>query len=329
MKAQGKGIAALLVVAALAVAACHTDAGGEFVTYTGDSGGVRYTLTITENTARYAAQPGDRYELVRESRRSAGTVSDVNGSLLTLRPEIALETTFTASVSGNRLSSLNGRITWTDGSTASAPGRMTGTTYIPPYTPPYSPPSTANPDVWRVVYLANGGEGDMDDDTAEVGTAITLSANKFTRSGCTFAGWAESAAGALLENASITGQAAGTILDIYALWDVEERQEADVVAAATNQIGDTITLTGVEWSDRLGTALETALEDGSITTLNLSGVSGFDEEWDKDTLNDGVKTKITSLILPETVTRLAAGDGSANSAFNGYAKLESVSGTGV
>jgi hypothetical protein len=320
MKVQGKGIAAV-IVAVLVLAACDTGAGAEFVTYTGESGGVRYTLTVTENTARYAAQIGDRYELAVGSRRSAGTVSDVNGGMLTLRPENAPETTFTASVSGGRLTALNGRITWDDGSTASAPGRMTGTTYNPPYSPPSTPPQS---DVWSVVYRANGGEGTMPDSTAEVGEAITLSENTFTRSGCTFAGWAESAAGAQLygdEEKGVPCPDAGTTLDLYALWTVESGQEAAVVEAATSE--DTLILTGVEWSGRLPGEVESALGKG-VTTLNLSGVSGL-EEWDKDTLNSG-KGNIISLTLPDTVTTLKH---ESNGAFGGYDSLESVSGAGV
>jgi len=96
-------------------------------TYTGTSGGTAYTLKITENTARYAAQNGDAYELTAGSKKSTGTVSSVSGGSLTLKPTNKT-TTFTATVSGSSLTALNGTITWTDGTTATAPGAFTGGT---------------------------------------------------------------------------------------------------------------------------------------------------------------------------------------------------------
>jgi hypothetical protein len=95
--------------------------------YTGTSGGTNYTLKITENTARYTAQSGDAYELTAGTKKSAGTVNNVSGSVLTLKPSNAAAT-FTATVSGSILTALNGTITWTDNTTAAAPGTFaTGT----------------------------------------------------------------------------------------------------------------------------------------------------------------------------------------------------------
>jgi hypothetical protein len=96
-------------------------------TYTGATGGTTYTLKITENTARYAAQNGDAYELTAGSKKSTGTVSGVSGGILTLKPTNKT-TTFTATVSGSSLTALNGTITWTDSTTATAPGAFSGGT---------------------------------------------------------------------------------------------------------------------------------------------------------------------------------------------------------
>jgi hypothetical protein len=94
-------------------------------TYTGTSGSTNYTLKITENTARYAAKSGDAYELTAGTKKSAGKVNSVSGGVLTLKPSNATAT-FTATVSGTSLTALNNTITWTDGTTASAPGALTG-----------------------------------------------------------------------------------------------------------------------------------------------------------------------------------------------------------
>jgi hypothetical protein len=54
-----------------------------------------------------------------------GTVTGVSGGVLTLTPSNS-STTFTATVSGNSITSMDGTITWTDGTTAAAPGALTG-----------------------------------------------------------------------------------------------------------------------------------------------------------------------------------------------------------
>jgi hypothetical protein len=333
MKANQGKVAALLggvllIAAALAVTACDTGTGrgvGETITYRGDA----YVLTITENTAQYAAlytaQEGDRYELAWNLKRSAGTVDEVtgNGTVLSLLPDGAAAP-FRATVSGTRLTALNGQIRWTDGSLGTAPGAL-----ITPSDP--SPPYTPSPIVWTVVYHANGGSGDMDDSTAPAGEGITLSANGFTRPGCTFAGWAESVAGkkayedgAIVSGISDTNQIAETTLNLYALWAVESGQEARAVAAATS--GSTITLPNVVWNDDLKAAVGRALSGGGIT-LDLSAVTGL-TEWDNTTLGSG-KGNITSLTLPDTVTTLMDGTVGTDNAFYGYNSLTSVSGKGV
>ena len=124
------GIITLIAAIGFSFTACD-DGGGnnnggvpQTVTYTGASGGTTYTLKITENTARYAAQSGDAYELTVGSKKSTGTVSNAAGGVLTLKPSNA-STTFTATVSGSSLTALNGTVTWTDNNTETAPGAFT------------------------------------------------------------------------------------------------------------------------------------------------------------------------------------------------------------
>jgi hypothetical protein len=158
---------------------------------------------------------------------------------------------------------------------------------------------------WTVVYDANGGGGSMDTSTAQANKPIDLKANAFTRTACTFAGWAESKTGTMAygDTVSVPGQPGETTLTLYALWDIESGQAGAVVTAATTQSGDTITLTGVAWSSDLKTALESALSGGGIS-LDLSGVSGL-MAWASNTLDNSVKNKITSLTLPDTVTSIS------------------------
>jgi hypothetical protein len=157
--------------------------------------------------------------------------------------------------------------------------------------------------------------------------AQQLQANTFTRTGCTFAGWAKSKTGTKEYNdkdTGVPGQAAGTTLNLYALWTVTNATDV-VNEALTMGDGTAITLTGVAWSD-IESALKTALVGGSITALNLAGVSGL-TAWKNDTL-DRNKDKITSLALPDTVEKLTGGE--INDAlFKGYNNLTLVRGKGV
>jgi len=124
------GILAITLVFGMTVVACKggggADGGPETVTYTGKASGTTYTLKITENSARYTAEIGDTYELTGGGKRSAGKVDDVSDNELTLKPSNAT-TTFTAAISESGLTSLDGMIKWSDGTTAVAPGTLTGT----------------------------------------------------------------------------------------------------------------------------------------------------------------------------------------------------------
>jgi len=126
------GVIALAAIIGFSMAACggggdDGDGGDNTATYTGTSGGQSYTLKITKDPARYTAQIGDAYELTIGSKKSTGTVSNVSGNVLTLKPSNAT-TTFTATVSGTSLTSLDDTITWTDNTTAAGPGSLTGST---------------------------------------------------------------------------------------------------------------------------------------------------------------------------------------------------------
>ena len=124
-------IIALVTVIGFSMAACggggdDDDDGDNTATYTGTSGGTTYTLKITKAPARYTAQQGDDYELTG-AKKSIGKVDSVFGNVLTLKPSNAA-TTFTATVTGTSLTSLDDTITWTDNTTAAGPGALTGGT---------------------------------------------------------------------------------------------------------------------------------------------------------------------------------------------------------
>ena len=128
------GVMVLLVglVLVFALVGCGDPEGGptggnpQTVTYTGTANSVTYTLKITENTARYTAQSGDAYELTAGAKKSAGTVSNIAGSVLTLTPSNQGAQSFTTTVSGTGITAMTGTITWNNGSTENAPSTFTG-----------------------------------------------------------------------------------------------------------------------------------------------------------------------------------------------------------
>ncbi|MBQ9457561.1 MAG: InlB B-repeat-containing protein [Bacilli bacterium] len=75
---------------------------------------------------------------------------------------------------------------------------------------------------YEVKYNANGGSDSMSNSTHTYGTAKTLTANAFTRTGYSFAGWATTSDGAEVYNdeQSVTNLAntQGAIFNLYAVW---------------------------------------------------------------------------------------------------------------
>lgn len=78
---------------------------------------------------------------------------------------------------------------------------------------------------YTVNYNANGGSGSMASETFSVGRNSNLSANKFTRSGYTFQGWAKSAGATsadYLDKAVVADLAGGkTSVTLYAVWKAD------------------------------------------------------------------------------------------------------------
>jgi len=119
-------VIAFVAVIGLLMAACgDVNNGGDNppVPQTVEYGGIGadgtiYSLKITENTARYAAQAGDSYVLViikidGTKQTSSGTVTTA-GAALILTPTGA-SATFTVTISGTGITKITGTITFTDG----------------------------------------------------------------------------------------------------------------------------------------------------------------------------------------------------------------------
>lgn len=80
---------------------------------------------------------------------------------------------------------------------------------------------TAN--TYYVRFNANGGTGSMSNESFTYGTSKALTANSFTRTGYTFAGWATSSGGSVVysdkQSVSNLTSTDGGIVDLYAKWN--------------------------------------------------------------------------------------------------------------
>ncbi len=89
-----------------------------------------------------------------------------------------------------------------------------------------------------ITYNANGGSGSMSGRTVERGSTITLNANKFTRSGYTFAGWATSSSASSADfpdRAKVQINAAS--LTLYAVWTKQSSSSVAMLTISYNANG--------------------------------------------------------------------------------------------
>ena len=97
-----------------------------------------------------------------------------------------------------------------------------------------------NVNSYTVKYNANGGSGTMDSSSHTYNTAKNLTANAFTRTGYTFAGWATSSTGAVkyADKASVKNLSStnGATVNLYAVWTPK-------TSTVTLDAGGTVTAT--------------------------------------------------------------------------------------
>jgi len=119
------GILALTLVFGMTAVGCDNGStdNTQSVTYkSAGSDGSTYILTVTKNTARYAAKEGDSYVLTikmtgQPDKVSKGTVSEIGADgALTLQPNNSGSETFTVTVTGSgQMTEIRGTITVGDG----------------------------------------------------------------------------------------------------------------------------------------------------------------------------------------------------------------------
>ena len=127
-------VAVFYLAFALLFAACDTGSPNETarqpVTFTGVNNGDSHTLVISP-AGRATHRQGDSYTLTitrsgGSSSTSSGVVVSVTGSNIVLQPSIGGAASFTVSVSGTRISGIQGRITFINGAYSYGPGEFSG-----------------------------------------------------------------------------------------------------------------------------------------------------------------------------------------------------------
>ena len=113
----------------------------------------------------------------------------------------------------------------------------------PTDTPTPSPTPTATPAsaTYTLVFDANGGRGRMDKLTAEAGSTIELTANRFTRTGHSFAGWNTAKDGKGTAYSDKASLELDSDMTLYAQWE----KNTPARSGAAPRTGDTFPITAV------------------------------------------------------------------------------------
>ncbi|MDO5773214.1 MAG: leucine-rich repeat protein [Spirochaetales bacterium] len=156
-------------------------------------------------------------------------------------------------------------------------------------TPVENPSNPSNPDsgstnpetpkaTYTVTFDANGGTGEMNQQTAESGTEIELPESTFTKEGYIFAGWATSADG----DVSYSDKAKITVtgnITLYAKWGMTAAAAIDEIKNFKSSEEHTVTVAGTITADDL-TAIKEAINGNANKPkiiLDLGGTTGLTE----------------------------------------------------
>ena len=152
-----------------------------------------------------------------------------------------------------------------------------------------------------ITFDANGGTGEMNQQTAESGTEITLSGNAFTKDGNIFAGWATSADGDVSYSDKATITLTGSIT-LYAKYGMTAANAAEAIATLTEEGTHTVTVAGEITADnltKLANAISGLAENVNVI-LDLGGTTGLTDipaEFDLENL--------AGIVIPSSVTKLS------------------------
>ena len=125
---------------------------------------------------------------------------------------------------------------------------------------------------WYIKYNGNGAtSGSMADSTHKYDTAKALTANAFSKTGCSFVGWATSAGGAKAyddkQSVKNLKSTHGAVLNLYALW----KYDWLVVYTATHSGGSNTSVTGLSVSVNDTSYVTVSPQTWDVENLTASG----------------------------------------------------------
>ena len=212
-------------------------------------------ITITESTTLYALWNATPYAVVFNAQGGTGEMANLSINYDQTKSLTTVGFTKTGyTFEGWTATEGSSNVDYADGANYTMQSTSTVTLYAV---------WTAN--VYTVSFHANGGEGNMSDQTITYDDTAVLTANTFTRIGYTFAGWATSANGNAVyaDGANYTMQSADTVV-LYAVWQEIKPNSINIdKTSATIKDNETLQLTATVAPD---TALDTSVAWTSSNT---------------------------------------------------------------
>lgn len=162
-------------------------------------------------------------------------------------------------------------------------------------------------DTYHVTYNGNGAtSGSVAAQTTNVGTATTVAANSFAKTGYTFAGWNTAANGsgtAYASGSTVPSQTAGTTVTLYAQWTDNTYSVSGMVKDNANNPAGNANVKLMKGNTQIGTHGVTTASDGTFTITGVpNGTYNLVVSKDDITVTTIVVINNSNSLLSSTIT---------------------------
>ncbi|KAB2870873.1 MAG: T9SS type A sorting domain-containing protein [Bacteroidales bacterium] len=197
--------------------------------------GADYSMLTTANDTLYAQWSPNNYDVVFIANGGEGSMSNQPIAYNSTSALITNTFTKTGYSFAGWATSTNGTIDYTDGAGYSMLTPHNDTLYAQ-WTVYY----------YEIIFISNGGEGTMPNQSIAYNATVTLNNNIFTKAGYTFGGWATSETGTVeyANSSNFTMQETNDI-KLYAHWDINsgvETSEIINISIYPNPVSNILTI---------------------------------------------------------------------------------------